>query len=182
MTSNDSDATFVRRKFTITESLDSVLIEMAAQNYQGNVSLCIRAAIEDHRSTLDRTGSNSLTTQRLEMKLEGIKQQQKIISSTLGSIQDQLEEQDHVEQETGRDQRNGGGMTDDMQLIYDEVEASDSGLRVDDLGERLDMPLSRLQLALGSLVDLGHVVDIGEKSHRFQLTGYTSNNAVGEIQ
>jgi len=52
MSSQNTEYTFIRRKFTITESLDDVLTGMASQHYQGNVSLCIRAAIEDHRGTL----------------------------------------------------------------------------------------------------------------------------------
>lgn len=67
---------FTRRKFTIPEQLDERLVKLADQHYQGNVSLCIRAAIEDHRSTLNETGQDSLHIQRLMSQLESTKSRQ----------------------------------------------------------------------------------------------------------
>lgn len=172
MTAKNTDSTFVRRKFTITETLDAVLTELAAQNYQGNVSLCLRAAIEDHRATLDGTGAEQIATQRLAVKLENIEEQQEVIRAEIESIQDQTGTRN--QDESGRRHSDSGRMTANMHCIYDEVKTSDSGLRMDDLVERLDISPSRIQPALGSLVDLGLVVDIGENTHRFQPAGHAS--------
>lgn len=174
MTINKEDPTFIRRKFTITETLDGVLTEMAAQNYQDNVSLCLRASIEDHRATLEGTGTDQLASQRLAMKLETIEKQQELIGSTVESVQEQTEE--GKRSGSGKRRRNTGEMTDDMRYVYDTVQTADRGLRIGDLVERLDLSASRLQPALGSLVDVGLVVDTGDSTHRFQLAGYTSCN------
>ena len=173
MTTNNKNSTFVRRKFTITETLDSVLTGMAAQNYQGNVSLCLRAAIEDHRATLEGTGAGQLATQRLAVKLDAIEAQQEAIRSAVDSVQNRTEKRNQTDSGRRRSHGETSGMTDDMRHIYDTVKAADSGLRTDDLAERLDLPASRLQPALGSLVDLGLLVDIGNTTHRFQLAGHT---------
>lgn len=178
MTSRNTGSTFIRRKFTITETLDNVLTDLAAQNYQGNVSLCLRAAIEDHRTTLEGAGAEQLATQRLAVELESIEEQQDVIRSAVESLQDQTEMRNQAE--SGRRRGDAGGMTDDMRSIFDAVKSADGGLRMDDLVERLDIPPSRLQPALGSLVDLGLVVDIGDHTHRFQLAGHTSRDLRSE--
>lgn len=178
MTTNNSDSTFVRRKFTITETLDDVLTKLAAQNYQGNVSLCLRAAIEDHKATLQGTGAEQLATQRLAVKLENIEEQQEVIRAKLESLQGQAETRDQAEH--GRCLGRSSRLTDGMHSIYMEMKTADNALRIDDLIERLDMPPSRLQPALGSLVDLGLVVEIGENTQRFRLAGHMANSFESE--
>jgi hypothetical protein len=179
MTANN-DSTFVRRKFTITEKLDDVLTEMAAQNYQGNVSLCLRAAIEDHRATLEGTGTDSLAVQRLVVKLETIMEQQESVQSTVESLQDQTEKRQEPDSKRVPCSGETSGMTDEMSSIYDAIKSAEGGLRMDDLVERLDIPASQLQLALGSLVDLGFVVNNGANTHRFQLAGHVSRDSRSE--
>lgn len=172
MTTNNSDSTFVRRKFTITETLDNVLTELAAQNYQGNVSLCLRAAIEDHRATIEGTGTEQLAAQKLVRHLERVEEQQEEIKAEIKAMLDRLEDQNQAE--SRHHHVSCSGMTEDMHCIYDTLNSTDNELRIDDLAERLDLPASRLQPALGSLVDLGLVVNVGETTSRFQLAGYTA--------
>ena len=50
------ESDFTRRKFTIPRRLDEDLVRVAEDHYQGNVSLCLRAAFEDHKQTLNGEG------------------------------------------------------------------------------------------------------------------------------
>ncbi len=177
MTVNNQDATFIRRKFTLTETLDGVLTKLAAQNYQGNVSLCLRAAIEDHRTTLEGTGAEQLAVQRLVQNLEGIEKQQKAMRAELESIQEQQGVKHQSEPE--HHPIHPEGVTETMRSILFEIQPADSGLRIDDLVEKLDTSPSRMVPALGSLVDLGVVVDVGKNTHRFQLTGHAPQGPLG---
>lgn len=178
MTADSTEPTFIRRKFTITEELDDVLTQVAEQNYQGNVSLCIRAAIEDHRSTLDGTDSEQFAAQRLAIRLDEIENQQEEIQTGLESVQEQM--QDATSSESGQPSENeSGGMTDDMLRVYRSVKAADSGLRIEDLVERLDLSSARLQTSLGSLVDLGYVTKVDDGTARFRLAGYSSQHTSG---
>lgn len=61
---------FVRRTFTITTELDEDLERLAAEHYQGNVSLCIRHAITDHRESLNR--DRQVTLKRLSRSMRQI--------------------------------------------------------------------------------------------------------------
>jgi hypothetical protein len=47
------DTEITRRKFTLSPSLDAQLIRLADEHYQGNKSLFLRSAINDHERTLE---------------------------------------------------------------------------------------------------------------------------------
>lgn len=51
----NEDTQFTRREFTTTVHLDDIVEELAERYYQGNVIMFLRAAIEDHRSSLTKT-------------------------------------------------------------------------------------------------------------------------------
>lgn len=169
MSSQNTESTFIRRKFTITESLDDVLTGMASQHYQGNVSLCIRAAIEDHRATL--AGDGEIATQRLIPQVESIKNQQQMI---IESIEDLNGELQAIEESAVATSDPDPEMSTHMQLICDELSKSDGGLRLDDLVERLDIPASQTMSSLENLLDQAYVRRLSDGKDRYRLSGYSN--------
>lgn len=160
---------FTRRKFTIPEQLDERLVKLADQHYQGNVSLCIRAAIEDHRSTLNETGQDSLHIQRLMSQLESTKSRQAEIHELIEKLERDISNQniESTQQFASED-----GMTEPMRIVFNELLSADAGLRFADLRERVDLSASELQATLGLLVDHGYVVNAGNSKARFAPANY----------
>ncbi|MFC6874123.1 helix-turn-helix domain-containing protein [Halobellus marinus] len=172
MSETNSESAFTRRKFTITESLDAVLEEMAEQNYQGNVSLCLRAAIEDHKQTLDGTDSG-LMTQQLANRINDIEVQQNRVLDTLNEIESHLDQQ---QTQSGTSKFDSNDLPGEAERILNELESAESGLRVDGLAERLGLPTSRVQPVLSSLLDYGLVAANDSAPGRYYLMGLTEDN------
>lgn len=165
----DHDIEFTRRKFTIPERLDAVLIELADQHYQGNVSLCIRAAIEDHRSTLEGNSQNSLAIQRLGTQLDDITSHQAELQRAVEDLSDQTDPGDQVLERSSEPAKE---LTESEHRVYDALTKADDGLRFEDITDRIDLPPSLIQTALGALADQGRVIAHGTTT-RFYLTGET---------
>jgi len=169
MSSQNTESTFIRRKFTITESLDDVLTGMASQHYQGNVSLCIRAAIEDHRGTL--AGEGAIATQRLASQVESIKSHQQ---GLIELVEDLGVELQTIEENAVATSDTDPEMSTHMQQICDELSKSDEGLRLDDLVERLDIPASKVVSSLEDLLDQAYVMRSSDGKDRYWLSGYSN--------
>lgn len=165
MQSGVDNSTFTRRKFTITESLDERLVEFAGRHYQGNVSLCIRSAIEDHQQSLE--GEGKLALSRLVTQMEELKNQQASIQEELQDIDDTLNSPSTSTMGSVSD----GDYTDTTELVRSELSIADDGLRIDDLMDRLPLSLPEIQSALGLLVDQGIVVDRHTNRERFWIVG-----------
>lgn len=165
MQSRVDESTFTRRKFTITESLDERLVEFAGRHYQGNVSLCIRSAIEDHQQSLE--GKERLTLSRLVAQIGELENRQASIHEQLEEIDDAL----HVQQGSNKATAPSESSTNNTKLIQRELSTADDGLRIDDLMERLSLNLPEIQSALGSLVDQGVVTDRTTNRERFWIVG-----------
>jgi hypothetical protein len=166
----EKETTYCRRKFTITEILDDVLVEMAEQHYQGNVSLCLRAAIEDHRATLNGTNTDVLA-EKLTQSVESVKTQQEDIITVLQTLEQQLQQKNtdaHRAAECGH-------MTEFESQVLTSLVEIDTGLRIADLADRLEVRTARLPPALGTLVDRGLVIATGTSPKRFHLAGDTEN-------
>jgi len=162
------DIEFTRRKFTIPERLDTVLIKLADQHYQGNVSLCIRAAIEDHRSTLEGNSQESLAIQRLGTRLDDITSRQSELQRAVEDLSEHTDSTDHT---TERFFEHTGSLSESEHRVYHALKKGDDGLRFSDLTDRVDLPPSPIQTALGALVDHGRVIAHGTNTTRFYLTG-----------
>jgi hypothetical protein len=175
MKMENSNSTFKRRKFTITESLDDVLKDLADGNYQGNVSLCIRAAIEDHRKTLNGTDSG-LATRKLLQRVDKLTAQQEQIINALDSLEDGLNQES-----TGSERHSVQirGLSDEANQILSVLENERTGLRIDDFADRLNLPTARIQPALGILVDRGMVIPDGKTPTRFHLAGLLNHDIQG---
>jgi hypothetical protein len=166
--SNENGATFTRRKFTNTEALENVLTSLAEQHYQGNVSLCLRAAIEDHRTTLTQN-TDEIVIEQLSRQVDSIRGQQEEINAALTTIEEQLS--DSAQTENVPSAVDTTAMTGIMETVYAEFEQTEQGLRMQDIVNRTGYQTSRLQPALGALIDLGYVVASTENPPRFHRAG-----------
>ncbi|GAB7092552.1 hypothetical protein JCM18237_28230 [Halorubrum luteum] len=154
---------FTRRKFTIPRRLDEELVRVAEDHYQGNVSLCIRAAFEDHKQTLN--GEGEIAFGRLLSHVDEMAKRQSEILNRIESLEDDVGGQ-------GTPNPSSEGPFDPrVEQVYRELEQSDGGLRIDDLRERLDLNLPAIQSALGKLVDHGLSTDRATDSERFWAVG-----------
>lgn len=164
---------FKRRKFTITEELDEVLTRLAEDHYQGNVSLCIRTAIEDHRASLEKSGKESAMSQRLAIKLDELAAHQEELSAAVNDLPQK------EAAELSNSSHHPEGVNGAMQAVYDALADSPNPLRFEDISENIDAPIADIQTALGQLVDRGFVVTDSGQNQRYSLVGTTSENSLG---
>ncbi|MDH5020366.1 hypothetical protein [Halobacterium rubrum] len=167
---------FVWRKFTITETLDAVLQEMAASHYQGNVSLCLRAAIESHQAML--RGEGQLAAQQVVRRLDAIDDRQARLTSQL---------EDFATDDSGVDYGGtisaaGVELSGEIAEIYTVLAAQSGALRIDDLVEKLDVELEELHAGLTRLVDLGIVTATGDTPSRYCLAGSQRRSGGGGLR
>lgn len=161
---------FVRRKFTITTDLDSELEEMAAQHYQGNVSLCLRQAIVDHRETLN--GNGQVTLKRL--------------TRTVRQIQDDIEDLERATETVREYVQNRNRATPVMQAepaesesvpsaafsqVIQVIEDGETPLRAEDIIERVELPPGLVRRTLGRLLDRSYLSRTSDAPPRYQRIG-----------
>ncbi|MEZ3162318.1 hypothetical protein ABNG03_10160 [Halorubrum sp. RMP-47] len=164
----DTEATFVRRKFTITEELDAELERMADNNYQGNVSLCLRQAVTDHRETL--RGNGEVTLRRLMESVAHIEDQASELTQSVDTLVEQVDPTHTARPEatvanvTGEPPVVAGG-----DQIVAALEETDTPLRVADIIERVEMQPVDVRYLLGYLVDHAHVFSTQEDPARYYL-------------
>lgn len=154
---------FMRRKFTLPETLDSRLQDLAARHYSGNVSLCIRAAIEDHEATL--ADNEALSLHRIENHVKSLGIEIQALADTPSSSV--------AQSETSGDQHEfsnlgfGTEQSDTIHRVYLEFEDSRSSLRVADIVDRLEDSPESIVRACEQLLDLGCIVE-GEQPQRYR--------------
>lgn len=165
---SDEESVFTRRKFTITETLDSELDGLADRHYQGNVSLCIRAAIEDHVQTLE--GEGDITTRRLIAEVNEVSEGQQALLGKIAAIESALEDESQQTPETQQTPQGDSLSTNDRQVL-EAIASAEAGLHVDDLLETIDLPKEQTLAALGSLVDRGYVFRVDPNSERYRTPG-----------
>jgi hypothetical protein len=160
----NTEATFVRRKFTITEELDSELERMANNNYQGNVSLCLRQAITDHRETLN--GNGTLAIRRLTESVAHIEDQ----VGDLTKLVNKVTEQSHSSgsrlstKDNTALRRNKETVESNAEQVITVLEGAETPLRVADIIERVEMQPIDVRQVMGHLVDRGYVfTTLGDK-------------------
>jgi hypothetical protein len=176
-----TDASFTRRKFTITEPLDNELVQLAEAHYQGNVSLCIRAAIEDHQQSL--RGEGEIATRQLTAQMSELVGQQQSTLETLDAIDDRLPttEQPHPK-------RRGSAVseselsdlpTEAVQVLQVFTDAKDS-LRIGDVVDRVELSIREVQTAAGLLVDYGYLVQTNTNTERYRAIGVSPSGLEGK--
>jgi predicted transcriptional regulator len=175
---SDHQSEFIRRKFTITESLDSVLEEMAAEHYQGNVSLCLRAAIESHQRTL--RGEGEFAAQQVSNQLDNIAEQQQTLNSALDELSLSL-----PDRTTGGDDSmvvSGLELANAEATVYRAFLEQNRAMHIDDFVEGFDLDLEELHRALTRLVDLGLVAQSDSGKHRYRLAGQPADTNQGDLE
>lgn len=160
---DEQSATITRRKFTLSERLDADLQQLAARHYQGNVSLCLRAAVKDHKSTLN--GEGRIALQRLEREMSHLREIAAELTDDVAAMAVEL------------DERDGGGHDaptsvadkpfDDAQRVLDELHTATTPLRGGDLTEHLELSPRRITHALEQLIDIGLIVESPDRA-RYQ--------------
>lgn len=152
---NTSSPEFMRRKFTLPESFDKRLQDLAAQHYSGNVSLCIRAAIEDHESTL--TDKDSLSLHRIERQIDSLDTDIQALADTPSTTSDQeTTVQGHNKfGNLGFDEE----MSTTMHRVHSEFGGDGLSLRLADLVERIEDSPESIVRACEQLLDLGFLVE-----------------------
>lgn len=149
-------ATITRRKFTLPERLDADLQRFADLHYQGNVSLCLRAAYEDHKNTLN--GEGRIALKRLEKEVGQLRETTTELNREVSNIVEGIEEL--RDQGTRREPPSIiDGRYGDTQQVLDELHSAKTPLRIEDLLERADLSPRRVVTALEQLVDLGLIVE-----------------------
>ena len=173
----ERNPTFVRRKFTITEVLDQTLQEMATRHYQGNVSLCLRAAIESHRENLE--GRGEFAAHQVKRQLDGLEQQIQDVQADIVEIPTETTEGER--KEIPHSVRWGIKMTEGMLAIVEVLDGVASPLRLEDLLEKTELSPLPLQTELTQLVDQGIVVETADGRQRFGLVGKVNSSRNEEV-
>jgi len=174
----NSETTFVRRKFTITEELDTELEQMANNNYQGNVSLCIRQSISDHRETLN--GNGDLTIRRLADSITCIETRIVDLTESVDSISKQKCSSDRSLSATkGIELGETDGL--DGNPIVSILTKANTPLRIEDIIEQVEIQPVDVRKMLGHLIDNGHVFTTSGNPPRYHLAhmGSSPNNDRG---
>ena len=153
---DEQSSTITRRKFTLTEQLDADLQQFADLHYQGNVSLCLRAAFEDHKNTLN--GEGRIALQRLEKEASHLRETTNELSHDVSDIADSVEELQRQSTRGELPSIDGEG-NDDTQQVFSELHNARTSLRIDDLLERAELSPRCVVAALERLVDVGLVVE-----------------------
>lgn len=167
-----SESEFMRRKFTLTEDLDTDLQKLANRHYDGNVSLCLRTAIADHQASLDGEGQRAL--RRVERTLRSVDEQSDTLVETIETVAD-LTQQAIDQHESTLPLTTGGEPIRDAEAIYRLLRECDGSLRVNDIVERLDRSPRRVLQGLELLVD--HAYIASDPNDRYHLLGDESGGA-----
>ncbi len=170
----NSETTFVRRKFTITEELDTELEQMADNNYQGNVSLCIRQSISDHRETLN--GNGDLTIRRLADSITRIETQIVDLTESVNSVNEQTCSSGRSLSATeGIDIESGETTGLDTNPVVTVLKNANTPLRIEDIIEQVEMKPVDVRQMLGYLIDHGHVFTTSGNPPRYHLANMGSS-------
>lgn len=165
MPENTREKEFIRRKFTITESLDDVLTRLAEQHYQGNVSLCLRAAIEDHRETL--SGEGSVAMQRVLQQLDQLERETASLYPEIEESGESVSRGEESEHENAAQD----SLNNPQQAVVSAVKEAEQGLTADDLVEQVDIHPRTALRTLATLLDNGYVHRERGQEERYRLAG-----------
>jgi len=145
---------FIRRKFTLTETDDRELQRLADRHYDGNVSLCLRAAFASHSQNLDGEGQRAV--QRLEREVRTLSEQTSQIGEDIDRTVEKTEEL-ATAQTTSLPFRPESNTLSDAESVYGLFRESTDSLRIDDVIERSELPPRRILPAVEFLVDLAYL-------------------------
>jgi len=181
MDMDGKESDFTRRKFSITKQLDKELEELADEHYQGNVSLCIRQSIMEHRKTLN--GNGRLSIKRLSRTIAQVQDEIEQIAQSVEILADQIQSRNqHRDGLSSFPFEKQGQKMDCASHILNELAESDSALRVEDLIERAEVKPIEVRQSLGVLIDRGHVFESSSDPPRYQLACMDINNEISDSE
>jgi DNA-binding transcriptional ArsR family regulator len=141
----------VRRKFSLTKEIDEQLQELASQHYQGNVSLCIRAAFKEHQRTVH--GEGRLALKRLEQEVSRLSEQ---ISNLETKIAESGSDEDAIGQDSAmRSQRTDGNQSALESQILTYLNGVDTAVRIEDIIEATGISPRAVVQIMGEYYDAG---------------------------
>ncbi len=179
-TNSDSDHDFTRRKFTITDTLDDDLKRIADDHYQGNVSLCLRQAITDHRETLN--GNGRLTLKQLLQALQQVQDDVADLSKEVETLIDQRQSQAPCQSGSASATAQGQQIAPDTGQILGILKNADRPLRVADINERANLRPIVVRQSLGDLIDQGQVFSTNDDPSRYYRACMTAPNSSDKTQ
>jgi hypothetical protein len=140
---------------------------MATRHYQGNVSLCLRAAIESHRESLQ--GEGEFAAHQIKRQIDGLEQRVQELQAGLDEIP--VESTNDADTEESQSVLGSIEMTIGMQAIIQTFDEASSPLRLEDLLEKTELPPQELQAELSQLIDWGLIIETVDERQRFALAG-----------
>lgn len=152
----ERSSTITRRKFTLTERLDTELQQLARRHYQDNVSLCLRAAVEDHKSALN--GEGRIALKRVEQKTAQLHELIVEINNNLSAVASDIDEGKKLRSRDAPLSVADDGFSD-AQRVLDELHGATIPLRAEDLTERLELSSRRVICGLEQLIDVGSIIE-----------------------
>lgn len=167
------ESSFTRRKFTLTEDDDEELQQLADRHYDGNVSLCIRAAVADHSSNLEGNGQRAMN--RLARQMRTVTEQSSQLDedvSTLISKTDKIAA-GHTPTLPFRVE---SSQLQDAEFVYRLFRRKSTGLRIDDVLEQSELPPQRVLQAVELLIDLAYLHRTTNNRYELLSTTQTDND------
>lgn len=169
---------FKRRKFTITEGLDDELGDLADDHYQGNVSLCLRQAIADHKATLN--GEGRLTLKRLNQNVREVEELLVDIAQTVGSLSEEVDE--FAQQNSSSASITPSAESEwekTAQIVFSVLDEANGPLRFEDIVERGGLKPMAAMKGLGRLKDVGYVFQSSDNPPRFYIAQMSRGSSEG---
>lgn len=162
---------FVRRKFTLPERMEEILVSLAERHYEGNVSMFLRAAIIDHRDSLEGSASGERTLNEITRKLGAMSSHQTETSDQLNTIIEQLDALNPSSDTSHR--QSIDVLSGSAQDVLDTCLDDPTGARFADLVEQTTYSPREIQAAIHSLLNLGYLEQSSEG--RFRARGAQTN-------
>ncbi|WP_146047450.1 helix-turn-helix domain-containing protein [Haloferax marisrubri] len=143
--SQNSESEFVRTRVCLTNRHKEKLEECADEHHAGNLSMCMRSAIDDHARVLN--GQHAINVDRVKQIANSLHEEVDELSSQL----DDLNIQENTNEES--DSEHHAPINDVHQALIEERDQA----RPSDLAETLDISRQSALLAAEKLVDRGVV-------------------------
>lgn len=151
MSSNHDQPSFTRRRFSLPDPKDDVLVSLAERHYQGNVSLFLRAAIEDHRDTLEGTGQGERTLHELRTAISDLSHGQQELYKMVKKIIEQSHDSAAATETFSPLTRH---LPTPHRRVFNACVNADQGCRFQDLVDQTNLPAKQVKVSLEVLLDL----------------------------
>lgn len=150
MSSNHDQPAFTRRRFSLPDPKDDVLVSLAERHYQGNVSLFLRAAIEDHRDTLEGTGQGERSLHEIRSAITDFSDAQQDLRKMVEAIDERSQGTESQPNLTCLQTRH---LPTPHQQVFEACRDGEQGCRFQDIVDQTGLPAKQVKTALEALID-----------------------------